>query len=109
MAKRPIKRETPPPQGPSRPVEESYSDFESKWPILYSYLFDTTYDDGSRRVPASLSFFVDKGILKVSLNDKDLRRVAFLAVEGPTAAFDKLEAALDIDGLDWRASRDRAT
>lgn len=105
--KRPIKKEAPPSSGPPRPVPASYSEFESKWPNLFSYMFDTQYEDGSPRTPASVSFFSDKGILKVSLNDKDLRRVAFLAVDGPSEAFDKLEAALDLESLDWRRSKDR--
>lgn len=107
MARKPIARSTPPAPPPKQPPAEGYSELESKWPILTAFLFDTTYEDGSSRTTASLSFFVDRGILKVSLNDKDLRRVAFLAVSGPMEAFDKLEVALDMDTLDWRPSRDR--
>lgn len=107
MAKKPLTRATPPSTGQAKPAPTSYSELESKYPILFSFLFDESYEDGSRRTTASVSFFVDKGILKVSLNDKDLRRVAFLAVSGPEEAFSKLEAALDMDALDWRPSRDR--
>ena len=105
MAKKALQRSTPPPPTGGKTTVPSYPDFEDRWPILFSYLFDLKYEDGTPRVPASLSFFSDRGILKVSLNDKDLRRVAFLAVAGPLEAFDKLEAALDLDSLDWRPSR----
>jgi len=106
MATKPIPRPSPPKPPPPVHTAVSTSDFSSRWPLLFSYLFDERYEDGSARVTATLSFFTEKGMLKACLNDRDTRRVAFLVVGGPMEALDALEAGLDQDNLDWRQKRD---
>lgn len=80
--------------------------FRSKYPALGAYLFDVTWDDGSARETATLFFFVEAGQLKLCLNDRALRRRAFLTGPSLDELVDALEAGLQSEGLDWRPDRD---
>jgi len=75
------------------------------WPNLMAFLFDETYEDGTRRTTGTLLFFVQDGVFKACLNDRDCNRSAFLACSGPHEGCDAIEEGLVNDSLDWRAKR----
>lgn len=76
--------------------------FKVDMPNIYEFLTATRWDDGSPRMPGSMSIFVQVGVLKACINDKELKRVAF--VEAPT--WDELLAQIDMaicdDNTVWR-------
>jgi hypothetical protein len=80
-------------------------DEAERYPALVEFLSSTKYPDGSGRVPGSVSLFVDQGKLKACLVDKDQSLVGFVTVTGLRAWADLIEAQLQCDQVDWRASR----
>jgi hypothetical protein len=82
----------------------SVQDAESL-PLLVEFLTRVKYDDGSDRVPGSMTFFVEGGALKVCLSDKDQLLVGFLTLPSLKEALRAMEKALKDDKVDWRAQR----
>lgn len=73
-------------------------------PLVWEYISSGQYEDGSRRVPATLSVFVSDGRLTAGLNDRDQARIAFRSGETLEEALGALEQGLAGDSLDWRRS-----
>lgn len=73
-----------------------------KLPTLLSYLQEETYEDGSKRELASVAVFVERGWVKVALNDKDQRRSLYITSESLSGALEALEMAIQDDKGDWR-------
>lgn len=86
------------------PVEDPFKDgaFQGDWPTLYEYLFMTQWADGSFRHTSTMSVFTDNGIMKIVLNDRDNNRSAFFTGATWRDIFDKIEAALAGETVDWR-------
>lgn len=105
MSKKPIRKPSAQLPEATDLANYSYSEFERTHPCLYSYLFDETYEDGARRTTATLLFFVERGILKVCLNDRDTGRCVFHAATSVMGALDGLEVGLSEETLDWRQRR----
>lgn len=76
----------------------------SECDVLWSFLVDQTWDEGSARVPGSITLFVDGPRLKAALNDRDLGEVGFVTLELDKPLFPQLEGALRSDRIDWRRS-----
>jgi len=79
--------------------------FGVKHPRLWEMLTETKYEDGSPRKPATITFFVDEGCVKVCLNDRDQSLAAFASGDTLDAALRCLEAGLEADSLEWRRSQ----
>lgn len=77
--------------------------FAKKHPLLLSYLQDVSYDDGSSREPSSMSVFVEDGLFKIALNDRDLKRSAYVSADTLSGCMAALEAQLGKGVADWRA------
>lgn len=92
-----------PPEAPINP--EAAREFERRFPNLYSYLFDTKWEDGTPRITSTITFFVERGILKVVLNDNDQWRSAFKSAPSLLEGLDMLEEGLLDESLDWRPKR----
>lgn len=73
-------------------------------PALAEFLSSPVWEDGSKRIPGSLSLFVGDGKLKCCLADKDSGLVSFLAADGLEELLDALEARLVSGGVEWRAT-----
>jgi hypothetical protein len=74
-------------------------------PGLWEYLTATRYEDGARRETATLTLFVEEGLIKGCLNDRDKGRVAFVSGRSVDAVLEALEQGLQLGALDWRAQR----
>ena len=72
------------------------------FPELNEMLLRTEWEDGSSRVPASLSFFIHENAFKVCLSDRDAQLVTFLAGDTVDDLLLALEIGLAEDRLDWR-------
>lgn len=74
-------------------------------PAVREFLILDRWDDGSSRAQGTLIFFVDSGMVKVLLNDKDSGRVAVLSAKSVMEALESAEEGLVTDGLDWRVGK----
>lgn len=77
--------------------------FAKKHPLLWAMLTDTQWDDGGARDVSAISLFVEDGRWKGALNDKDLRRSAYVTADSPQAVLLTLEDGLRSNQLDWRS------
>lgn len=76
--------------------------FRESYPTIVEYLTTLKYDDGSSRVPSALSLFIDDGVLKAALNDKDCKRSLYASGDTLEDVLDALEAALSSAEPAWR-------
>lgn len=74
----------------------------SSFPALAEYMTLTEYDDGAKRLTSTLLFFVEDGLLKACINDRDLRRTAFFSGSTFREVLQALEDALCSDTVEWR-------
>lgn len=77
--------------------------FLRKYPEITAYLSDTSWEDGAAREPSALSVFIEGGMFKVAMNDKDLRRSLYISGVTFEAAMASLETALGKSQADWRS------
>lgn len=79
--------------------------FAEMYPILWSYLTQTKWEDGSARTPSSVLFFAQDGILKGMLRDRDAGLCLWVASATWSGLLDALEGALSDPRADWRVDR----
>lgn len=86
------------------PKEEPFSDrgLESEFPTLYEYLTSRNWADGSARLTTTLLIFVDNGVLRVCVNDRDNNRSAFVTATTLAAALASIETRLCGETMEWR-------
>lgn len=97
------RRDTPVGMGPaSGPVWED-PEFKAEYPNLHAFLFDSLYDDGTRRLTGSISIFTKGGVLTAAVNDNDRKVSAF--VKGATWAelLFYIDEGIKADSLEWRS------
>jgi hypothetical protein len=85
------------------------SAFASGHPVLWEYLSAAVYEDGSNRTPSSLLAFVELGLVKICLNDRDLSRTGWVSGVSLEEALIALELKLGDGSLDWRAAKPGGT
>lgn len=76
-------------------------------PTLLSYLTDDKYEDGTPRQRSTMSVFVEEGMVKIALNDRQEHASMYVAAEGLGTALEALESKLDAGTGDWRAWNNR--
>lgn len=72
------------------------------FPNLYDHLTATTYDEGGNRLTSTVLVFVDNGVLKICLNDRDNCRSAFFTAVDLMGCLMAAERALADGTADWR-------
>jgi hypothetical protein len=87
----------------TQPVWED-PEFARDYPSLHAFLFDPKYEDGSPRFVGSVSIFVQMGILKMAVNDKDRNVVAFASAPTWAELLFVVDEGICKDSLDWKAS-----
>lgn len=95
------------PQSDDYPRGCSDASFSKRYPHLLMYLSETKWDDGTARVPSSFTVFLEGGMVKVALNDKDGQRSLYSSSETLQGALDAIEGHLASDTGDWRAWNSR--
>lgn len=83
----------------------SDDEFVRRWTNLFHYLADVKWDDGSSRETATLMLVFDSGRLKACINDRAMSRTAWVSGESLEGLFDRLDAGLGADSLEWRAAK----
>jgi hypothetical protein len=73
-------------------------------PGLREMLSESHFPDGATRLTATLLMFVEDGVVKVCLNDRDQGCAAWASGASLCDCLEALEAGLQGDSLQWRAS-----
>lgn len=82
-------------------------EWSQSFPALAEFLVATAWEDGSSRIPGTLTLFVDDSAWKLCLSDKAQSLVAFVSGSSPLQAFQSAEQGLVTGKLDWRSSHQR--
>jgi len=81
------------------------SAWSESFPMLWDYLTTSVYDGGESRLTSSLTIFVQDGVLKACVNDRDLDRSAFFTGETMEDLLISVDDSLREDDCDWRVKR----
>lgn len=71
-------------------------------PAIHEYLTVSVLPSGESRTPSSVTFFVEDGLWKCCLSEKDANAVLFASGNGLEEALDNLEERLTAPAVDWR-------
>jgi len=78
--------------------------FVAAFPRVHEFLTCDKWDDGKSRVTGSLSLFIEQGVWKACLNDRDTEASLYVTGETTLACMKALEGRLDgTKEADWRA------
>jgi len=92
------------PQG--EPAVEAWGRDTDDWavshPYLHAFMSETEYDGGGVRKTGTLLLFVDQGLLKACLSDRDVQEVTFVSASSLEGILDRLEGGLREGALEWR-------
>ena len=103
----PIRRPTPGSQyGPTDPPWED-NEFSTNYPTIFEYLTLNSWGPGQPRSTSTIMLFVDNGVLKLCINDRDNQRSAFFTGTTLSAALVACENALSGETADWRSKSSR--
>lgn len=91
--------------GAAVPVDYSDPELKNQYPTLYEYLSSAVYSDNSKRKTATLLVFVELGMCKVCLGDRDLQRQCFVSARTLNEALSVLDDQLHTDSVDWRPAK----
>lgn len=83
-------------------VSDSF--MEQSCPLLHALLSLTSWK-GEKRQPATLILFAEDGRYKVTVNDRQSARVAFVTLDTTEGMLEYLDRLLADDGLEWRKSK----
>lgn len=73
------------------------------YPHLVQFLSDDRWDDGGTRTPGSLTLFIEEGIWKACLNDRDAQASLYVSGDTTSACMKSLESRLAGTTVpDWR-------
>jgi len=82
--------------------------FGEAFPALWEFMTLARWESGKARVLGSLTLFVESGLVKCCVNDKDRRLMAFVGASGLLAVLEEVEKQLQEDCVSWRPSKDRS-
>jgi hypothetical protein len=77
----------------------------ASYPVLWSFLVQTAWEDGTQRQPGSMLVFSQDGMLKGMLRDRDDGTCLWVAARGLQHLLDVMEGSLSDPGADWRMDR----
>lgn len=80
-------------------------DLRRDTPTLFEFLTAVKYDDGSPRVTGTFLIFLDGGVLKMCINDRDNNRSAFVEAESMFSLWSQAELLMREEELDWKMNR----
>lgn len=95
-------------RGPGGPDGESMPDcLAQRAPTLGHFLCDEVWPDGECKSRSSLVVFVEDGLFKACLTEKDSNSVLWASCKSFDELLESLEARLTDDQPDWRKGRPR--
>ena len=88
--------------GPGGCAGPGASEIALAYPSVWEMISEGHYPDGGPRLGATLLVFVDEGVVKLCLNDRDQEVSAWVSGASWDAAMAVLEDGLVRDTLTWR-------
>lgn len=85
-------------------VSKDWEHWSAGHPALSEYLTATEYPDGAKRTTSTILLFVDAGMVKACLNDRDQGQSLWVSASTPTEALQALERHLSLGTGEWRPS-----
>lgn len=95
-----------------RPVKQEKGDagvcvcpdakLQAQYPLLIEHITDEEWDDGTSRERSTITIICEGGLMKVSLNDRELERSLWRSGMTLQEALGSLEKALGSSKADWR-------
>lgn len=89
-------------------LDEATDPLVQGYPALWAFLTQTRWEDDTARDPGSMLVFLQDGMLKAMLRDKNDGTCLWVAARGFTGLLDVLEACLLDPAADWRVDRKSA-
>lgn len=90
-----------PPDGSAHQVSDE--DFRKRFPTIMEYLTEVTWEDGTARESSTVTTFIEDGLFKCALNDRDGHRSLYVTGDTFKKAMEALEKAVSGTAADWRA------
>lgn len=86
------------------PTEKPYDDqdFATLFPTLHQYITCTSWEDGKPRTTSTLLFFLENGVMKCCVNDRDNNRSAFFTATTFNDLLLHMETRLSEETADWK-------
>jgi hypothetical protein len=93
------------PQGRGGVLQQPREEWAAAFPTVWEFISLVTWEDGSARVPGSITLFAEEATWKACLNDKGMGLVAFASAGSVEGLLEALEHGLSTGLMDWRKSR----
>lgn len=90
---------------PAPATRLAVSAFAVSYPTLHEWMSTQTWEDGTARATTTLFLFVDQGVLKAMLKDRDAGQVAFASAEALDDLLGHLEERLKAGTVEWKVDR----
>lgn len=87
--------------GSSTPIADPK--VSGRFPALWDFVTVTACDNGDPRKTTTLLLFVEGGVWKCCIHDRERDRSAFVAASTLEGLMGKVDKGLDTDSLDWRS------
>jgi len=81
------------------------NDTKTLFPTLWDHLTQTTWDDGTPRETSSLLLFVQDGMLKAMLRDREAGQCLWTAGVSVATVMFQLDTALSDPNAEWKADK----
>jgi len=104
MKEKPMGLKRREPNNEPKPSADEWIDKPDKadYPTMYAFLHDRTFDDKTPRQPGSISIFCRNGVLTASINDKELKQVAYCSALSLGELLASIETVLNDDDTEWK-------
>lgn len=79
----------------------------SKFPEVWAFISDVTWEDGSEREPGSILLCIGDGLVKMWLNDRSNSRLAWISADTLSGVFKLANEGLGASTLPWRSQPDK--
>jgi len=79
--------------------------FEDDYPTIMAFLKDEKFDDGTPRMPGTISLFCKGGCLTFAINDRVRNVTAYVNAHTFVEALDLIERGIFDDSLDWKTKQ----
>jgi hypothetical protein len=73
-----------------------------KLPLLNEFFREGAYEDGAKRARPTLLLFIEDGMWKARLLDRDNDEAAWLSANTLIELLERFEGGLGMEGLEWR-------
>lgn len=81
---------------------EPINGFWKKLPLVNEFMREATYEGGEKRARPTLLVFIEDGMWKCRILDRDNNEAAWLSANTFLELLERLEGGLGMEGLEWR-------